>query len=139
MIYCVAIAGVWQTSGFVMAMFLAGLRGVGRRNPQGGAQIDGASTYQTYRRIVIPIMRPGVPVGDHRARAYGDQILRPRALRHRQEPRRRRGTAVDLHVLLHLHPQSDGGRLDKRRHHADGRSPAIMVPYLYSELREKPR
>ena len=30
MIYCVAIAGIWQTSGFVMAMFLAGLRGVDR-------------------------------------------------------------------------------------------------------------
>jgi len=28
MIYCVADAGIWQTSGFVMAMFLAGLRGV---------------------------------------------------------------------------------------------------------------
>ena len=27
-IYCVVIAAVWQTAGFVMAMFLAGLRGV---------------------------------------------------------------------------------------------------------------
>ena len=27
-IYCVVIAAVWQTTGFVMAMFLAGLRGV---------------------------------------------------------------------------------------------------------------
>ena len=27
-IYCVVIAAVWQTSGFVMALFLAGLRGV---------------------------------------------------------------------------------------------------------------
>src|SRR5215470_15138574 len=42
MIYCVAIAGVWQTSGFVMAMFLAGLRGVDGEILK-AAQIDGAS------------------------------------------------------------------------------------------------
>ena len=57
MIYCVAIAGIWQTSGFVMAMFLAGLRGVDSEILK-AAQIDGASIYQTYRRIVIPIIRP---------------------------------------------------------------------------------
>src|SRR5258707_10672073 len=57
MIYCVAIAGIWQTSGFVMAMFLAGLRGVDGEILK-AAQIDGASVYATYRRIVIPIMRP---------------------------------------------------------------------------------
>jgi glucose/mannose transport system permease protein len=57
MIYCVAIAGVWQTSGFVMAMFLAGLRGIDGEILK-AAQIDGASAFATYRRIVIPIMRP---------------------------------------------------------------------------------
>ena len=57
MIYCVAIAGIWQTSGFVMAMFLAGLRGVDGEILK-AAQIDGASAYATYRRIIIPIMRP---------------------------------------------------------------------------------
>ncbi|MCT7377370.1 carbohydrate ABC transporter permease [Chelativorans salis] len=56
-IYTVVIAAVWQSSGFVMAMFLAGLRGV---DPDiiKAAQIDGASTFTTYRRIVIPLMRP---------------------------------------------------------------------------------
>ena len=45
MIYCVAIAGVWQTSGFVMAMFLAGLRGIDGEILK-AAQIDGASAYR---------------------------------------------------------------------------------------------
>ncbi len=56
-IYTVVIAAVWQSSGFVMAMFLAGLRGV---DPDiiKAAQIDGASTFTTYRRIIIPLMRP---------------------------------------------------------------------------------
>src|SRR5579863_7016629 len=57
MIFCVAIAGVWQTSGFVMAMFLAGLRGIDGEILK-AAQIDGASAFATYWRIVLPIMRP---------------------------------------------------------------------------------
>ncbi|MFO1035233.1 MAG: sugar ABC transporter permease [Geminicoccaceae bacterium] len=56
-IYTVVIAGVWQSTGFVMAMFLAGLRGVDTEIMK-AAQIDGATTFQTYRRIVIPLMRP---------------------------------------------------------------------------------
>ena len=36
-IFCVVIAAVWQSSGFVMALFLAGLRGVDDGNLQGGA------------------------------------------------------------------------------------------------------
>jgi glucose/mannose transport system permease protein len=56
-IYCVVIAAVWQSSGFVMAMFLAGLRGVDNEIIK-AAQIDGASTITIYRRIIIPLMRP---------------------------------------------------------------------------------
>lgn len=56
-IYCVVIAAVWQSSGFIMAMFLAGLRGVDNEIIK-AAQIDGASTFTTYRRIIIPMMRP---------------------------------------------------------------------------------
>ena len=56
-IYCVVIAAVWQSSGFIMAMFLAGLRGVDGEILK-AAQIDGASTFTTYRRIIIPMMRP---------------------------------------------------------------------------------
>ena len=56
-IYTVVIAAVWQSSGFVMAMFLAGLRGVDTDVIR-AAQIDGASPWRIYRRIVIPLMRP---------------------------------------------------------------------------------
>jgi len=56
-IYTLVIAGVWQASGFVMAMFLAGLRGVDNEIIK-AAQIDGASTVTIYRRIIIPLMRP---------------------------------------------------------------------------------
>jgi glucose/mannose transport system permease protein len=56
-IYTVVIAGVWQASGFVMAMFLAGLRGIDGEIIK-AAQIDGASTVSIYRRIIIPLLRP---------------------------------------------------------------------------------
>jgi len=56
-IYCVVIAAVWQSSGFVMAMFLAGLRGVDNEIIK-AAQVDGATPFMTYRRIIIPLMRP---------------------------------------------------------------------------------
>ncbi|MFV0301415.1 MAG: carbohydrate ABC transporter permease [Paracoccus sp. (in: a-proteobacteria)] len=56
-IYTVVIAAVWQTSGFVMSMFLAGLRGIDNEVLK-AAQIDGASNWSLYRRIVIPLLRP---------------------------------------------------------------------------------
>ena len=56
-IYTLVIAAVWQTSGFVMAMFLAGLRGIDNEILK-AAQIDGASNWNLYRRIVIPLLRP---------------------------------------------------------------------------------
>ncbi|SEC16736.1 carbohydrate ABC transporter membrane protein 1, CUT1 family [Nitratireductor aquibiodomus] len=56
-IYTVVIAAVWQSSGFVMAMFLAGLRGVDSEIIK-AAQMDGASNVTIYRRIIIPMMRP---------------------------------------------------------------------------------
>jgi glucose/mannose transport system permease protein len=56
-IYTVVIAAVWQSSGFVMALFLAGLRGIDDSIIK-AAQVDGASLPAIYRRIVIPSLRP---------------------------------------------------------------------------------
>lgn len=56
-IYCVVIAAVWQTSGFVMAMFLAGLRGVDSEQVN-AAKVDGARTWQIYLRVILPQLGP---------------------------------------------------------------------------------
>jgi len=56
-LYTVVIAAVWQTSGFVMAMFLAGLRGIDNEILK-AAQMDGASNFKLYWRIIIPQLRP---------------------------------------------------------------------------------
>jgi glucose/mannose transport system permease protein len=56
-IYCVVIAAIWQTTGFVMALFLAGLRGVDQEQLK-AARVDGARTWQIYVRIIIPQLGP---------------------------------------------------------------------------------
>jgi glucose/mannose transport system permease protein len=56
-IYTIVIAAIWQSSGFVMAMFLAGLRGVDDSLVK-AAKIDGASAWQSYWYVILPILRP---------------------------------------------------------------------------------
>jgi glucose/mannose transport system permease protein len=56
-IYTIVVAAVWHASGFVMVLFLAGLRSVDQDLIK-AAQIDGASSARIYRRIVLPSIRP---------------------------------------------------------------------------------
>jgi len=56
-IKAVVIAAVWQMSGYVMAMYLAGLRGIPEELRE-AALVDGASEFQVYRHIVIPLLHP---------------------------------------------------------------------------------
>ena len=56
-IYTVVIAGVWQACGFVMALFLAGLRSVDEEIIK-AAQVDGVPTIRIYSSIIIPSMTP---------------------------------------------------------------------------------
>ena len=56
-IYTIVIAGVWQSSGFIMAIFLAGLRSIDDEVIK-AAKVDGASTLSIYIKIVLPMMRP---------------------------------------------------------------------------------
>ena len=52
-IYTIAIAAIWQTAGFAMALFLAGLRGIDDEMLK-AARVDGANVWQQYTRIIIP-------------------------------------------------------------------------------------
>jgi glucose/mannose transport system permease protein len=55
--YAIVIAGVWQGTGFVMALMLAGLRGIDEEIWK-AARIDGIPTWRTYVQIVLPMMKP---------------------------------------------------------------------------------
>ena len=56
-IYTIVIAGVWQASGFAMALLLAGLRSVDSDLFK-AAQIDGSGALRTYRRVIFPTIGP---------------------------------------------------------------------------------
>ena len=54
-IYCLVIAGVWQASGLVMAIMLAGLRGIDDEIWK-ATRVDGLPKWRVYVSIVIPMM-----------------------------------------------------------------------------------
>ena len=56
-IYAIVIAGVWQGTGFVMALMLAGLRGIDE-DIWKASKIDGIPAWRTYIQIVVPMMKP---------------------------------------------------------------------------------
>jgi glucose/mannose transport system permease protein len=51
------IAGLWQGTGFVMCLMLAGLRGIDE-DIWKAARVDGIPTWKTYVMVIIPMMRP---------------------------------------------------------------------------------
>jgi glucose/mannose transport system permease protein len=56
-IYGILIAGLWQGTGLVMCLLLAGLRGIDE-DIWKAARVDGIPMWKTYLFIVIPMMRP---------------------------------------------------------------------------------
>ncbi|WP_245658058.1 carbohydrate ABC transporter permease [Microtetraspora malaysiensis] len=52
-----AIPAIWQMSGYVMALFLAGFRSVPDELRE-SARVDGCGEWQVYRYIVLPMLRP---------------------------------------------------------------------------------
>ena len=53
----IALAAIWQMSGYTMALYLAGLRAIPEELRE-AAQIDGATEFQTYRNIILPLLSP---------------------------------------------------------------------------------
>jgi glucose/mannose transport system permease protein len=56
-IYGILIAGIWQGSGFVMVLLLAGMRGIDE-DIWKASRVEGIPAWKTYIFIVIPMMRP---------------------------------------------------------------------------------
>ena len=53
----VVLAAFWQMSGYVMALYLAGLRGI-PDDVREAARVDGASEWQLFRRVIFPLLHP---------------------------------------------------------------------------------
>lgn len=56
-IAAIALAAIWQMSGYVMALYLAGLRSIPGELREAAA-VDGAGSVEIYRRIILPLLRP---------------------------------------------------------------------------------
>jgi glucose/mannose transport system permease protein len=53
----VVLAAFWQMSGYVMALYLAGLRGI-PDDVREAARVDGASEWQAFRHVIFPLLHP---------------------------------------------------------------------------------
>ncbi len=134
-IYTVVLAAVWQTSGFVMAMFLAGLRGIDNEILK-AAQMDGASNWNLYRRIIIPQLRPAFlsafVILSHLAIKTFDLVI---ALTGGGPGRATELPATFMYSYTFTRNQMGIGAASATIMLMT--IAAIMIPYLYAELREK--
>jgi glucose/mannose transport system permease protein len=135
-IYCVVMAGVWQSAGFAMALFLAGLRGIDDSIIK-AAQLDGASLPRIYWRIILPVLRPVVfstiLVLAHLSIKSFDLVM---ALTNGGP-----GYATDVPATFMFVMSFTRGQIGLGSASATimlATVAAIVVPYLYSELRVKP-
>jgi len=132
-IYTLVIAGVWQVSGFMMALFLAGLRGIDSEILK-AAKIDGAPLWKIYTRIIIPALRPVfltvMVIGTHLAIKSYDLVV---ALT-KGGP----GIATELpstFMYTFTFSRNNIGLGSASAVMMLMALAAIIVPYLYSELR----
>lgn len=56
-IAAIALAAIWQMSGYTMALYLGGLRSVPEELKE-AARVDGATELQIYWKIVLPLLSP---------------------------------------------------------------------------------
>ena len=134
-IYTIVIAGVWQSSGFVMAIFLAGLRSIDDEIIK-AAYMDGANLPRIYLRIIIPSMRAtflsAFIVLAHLAIKSFDLIV----VLTRGGP----GYSTDMPATFMYAMAFSRGRIGLAAASATIMIitvMAIIIPYLYSELRSK--
>ncbi|WP_339109130.1 sugar ABC transporter permease [Thioclava sp. GXIMD4216] len=134
-LYTIVLAAIWQASGFVMALFLAGLRSVDGEIIK-AAQVDGIPTWRVYTAIIIPSMAPiflsAFIVLAHLAIKSFDLVI---ALTGGGP-----GYATDLpatYMYAMAFSRGDLGQAASSAMIMMGVVFAIVVPYLYSELRAK--
>ncbi|MER5171006.1 sugar ABC transporter permease [Thioclava sp. GXIMD2076] len=134
-LYTIVLAAIWQASGFVMALFLAGLRSVDGEIIK-AAQVDGIPTWRVYTAIIIPSMAPiflsAFIVLAHLAIKSFDLVI---ALTGGGP-----GYATDLpatYMYAMAFSRGDLGQAASSAMVMMGVVFAIVVPYLYSELRAK--
>ncbi len=134
-LYTIVIAGVWQSSGFVMALFLAGLRSVNQEIIK-AAMVDGIGPFRIYTGIIIPSLRPvfisAIIVLVHLAIKSFDLVI---ALTSGGP-----GYSTDMPATYMYAMAFSRGQLGQASASATIMLMTVcifIIPYLYSELRQK--
>jgi glucose/mannose transport system permease protein len=133
----VVIAATWQMSGFVMVMYLAGLRAIPEELKE-AARMDGATEVQVLRHVSLPLLRPvtlaAMIILGHQSLKIFDLVV--------SMTQRGPGFATDVPALFMFETTFQGN------HFARGASISIVmlltvslliVPYLYWSLRREAR
>jgi glucose/mannose transport system permease protein len=135
--FSVVIAATWQMSGFVMVLYLAGLRAIPDELRE-AARADGASELQVLRHIALPLLRPvtlsAMIILGHQSLKIFDLVI--------SMTQRGPGFATDVPALFMFETTFQGN------HFARGAAISIVmlvsvsllvVPYLYWSLRKEAR
>jgi glucose/mannose transport system permease protein len=133
----VVIAATWQMSGFVMVMYLAGLRAI-PDELRDAARVDGASELQILRHISLPLLRPvtlsAMIILGHQSLKIFDLVM--------SMSRRGPGFATDVPALFMFETTFQGN------HFSHGAAISILmllavsllvIPYLFWSLRREAR
>jgi glucose/mannose transport system permease protein len=135
--FSVVIAATWQMSGFVMVLYLAGLRAIPEELKE-AARADGASEFQVLRRVALPLLRPvtlsAMIILGHQSLKIFDLVI--------AMTRRGPGFATDVPALFMFETTFQGNHF--------GRGAAIsivmlvsvsllVIPYLFWSLRREAR
>jgi glucose/mannose transport system permease protein len=133
----VVIAATWQMSGFVMVMYLAGLRAIPDELRE-AARVDGATEFQIQRHISFPLLRPvtlsAIIILGHQSLKIFDLVV--------SMSRRGPGFATDVPALFMFETTFQGN------HFSHGAAISIVmliavsvlvIPYLFWSLRREAR
>jgi glucose/mannose transport system permease protein len=133
----VVIAATWQMSGFVMVLYLAGLRAIPEELKE-AARADGANELQVLRRISLPLLRPvtlsAMIILGHQSLKIFDLVV--------SMTQRGPGFATDVPALFMFETTFQGN------HFARGAAISIVmllsvsvlvIPYLFWSLRKEAR
>lgn len=133
----VVIAATWQMSGFVMVLYLAGLRAIPQELREAG-RVDGASEFQVLRHVSFPLLRPvtlsAMIILGHQSLKIFDLVVSMTG--------RGPGFATDVPALFMYQTTFDGN------HFSHGAAISIVmlfavsllvVPYLFWSLRREAR
>ena len=133
----VVIAATWQMSGFVMVMYLAGLRAI-PEELRDAARVDGATETQVLRHVSLPLLRPvtlsAIIILGHQSLKIFDLVI--------SMTRRGPGFATDVPALYMFETTFQGN------HFSHGAAISVLmllavsvlvIPYLFWSLRREAR